>query len=189
MSEDGPVEVAPEEAVFLVLGPGAAAWLGEATAAGARRIRPKMAEAVVLAKPHPAAEVDQALGKDTDAVGTPDFRTVGPAVTLLKDGEDAIAPSPTPIAPALPRTRPWSAPVSRRILRSSVVRPSHGSAGFVPSLRDGGEKNSGRMGERVGLAQFGLAAGQCPAHEFGCLIEPPQFGKYRAVIVQGHQSG
>jgi transposase len=51
-----------EEAAFLALGPGAAAWLVEAAAAGTRRIRPKMAEAVALAKLHPAAEVDQALG-------------------------------------------------------------------------------------------------------------------------------
>lgn len=51
-----------EEAAFLALGPGAAAWLVEAAAAGTRRIRPKMAEAVALAKLHPTAEVDRALG-------------------------------------------------------------------------------------------------------------------------------
>jgi transposase len=51
-----------EEAAFLALGSGAAAWLTEAAATGARRIRPKMAEAVTLAKLHPAEEVDRALG-------------------------------------------------------------------------------------------------------------------------------
>ncbi|MGW7533313.1 hypothetical protein [Amycolatopsis sp. NPDC054798] len=51
-----------EEAAFLALGSGAAAWLTYAAASGARRIRPKMAEAVTLTKLHPAAEVDQALG-------------------------------------------------------------------------------------------------------------------------------
>jgi hypothetical protein len=51
-----------EEAAFLALGPGAASWLVEAAAAGTRRIRPKMAEAVTLAKLHPRAEVDRALG-------------------------------------------------------------------------------------------------------------------------------
>jgi transposase len=52
----------PEEAAFLALGSGAASWLTEAAATGARRIRPKMAEAVTLAKLHPAEEVDRALG-------------------------------------------------------------------------------------------------------------------------------
>ncbi|MFI1585556.1 IS21 family transposase [Embleya sp. NPDC020630] len=51
-----------EEAAFLALGPGAASWLVEAGAAGARRIKSKMAEAVALAKLHSAADVDRALG-------------------------------------------------------------------------------------------------------------------------------
>jgi hypothetical protein len=51
-----------EETAFLALGPGAASWLVEAAAAGVRRIRPKMAEAVALAKLHSPAEVDRALG-------------------------------------------------------------------------------------------------------------------------------
>ncbi|WP_280399802.1 IS21 family transposase [Nocardia carnea] len=51
-----------EEAAFLLLGDGAAAWLTEAAAAGTRRIRAKMAEAVTLAKLHPPEEVDRALG-------------------------------------------------------------------------------------------------------------------------------
>lgn len=50
------------EAAFLALGPGAASWLVEAAAAGTRRIKPKMAEAVALAKLHTPSEVDQALG-------------------------------------------------------------------------------------------------------------------------------
>jgi hypothetical protein len=60
--ERTPKATSAEEAAFLALGTGAASWLVEAAAAGARRIRPKMAEAVALAKLHPAAEVDQALG-------------------------------------------------------------------------------------------------------------------------------
>jgi transposase len=51
-----------EEAAFLALGPGAAAWLVEAGATGVRRVRRKMAEAVALAKLHGVADVDQALG-------------------------------------------------------------------------------------------------------------------------------
>jgi polyphosphate kinase 2 len=37
--------------------------------------------------------------KDVDAVGTPDPRIVGAAATLLEEGEDEAALSPTPIAP------------------------------------------------------------------------------------------
>ncbi len=51
-----------EEAAFLTLGPGAASWLVEAASVGTRRIKPKMAEAVALAKLHTPAEVDRALG-------------------------------------------------------------------------------------------------------------------------------
>jgi hypothetical protein len=51
-----------EEAAFLQLGPGAASWLVEAGAAGVRRIKAKMTEAVALAKLYSVAEVDRALG-------------------------------------------------------------------------------------------------------------------------------
>ncbi|MFQ6331598.1 IS21 family transposase (plasmid) [Nocardia sp. CWNU-33] len=57
-----PRATSSEEVAFLTLGPGAAAWLVEAAAAGTRRIRSKMAEAVTLAKLHPTDEVDRALG-------------------------------------------------------------------------------------------------------------------------------
>jgi transposase len=60
--ERAPKASSAEEAAFLALGPGAASWLGEAAAAGARRVRPKMAEAVALAKLHGVAQVDRALG-------------------------------------------------------------------------------------------------------------------------------
>ncbi|WP_328460967.1 IS21 family transposase [Actinoplanes sp. NBC_00393] len=51
-----------DEAAFLALGPGAAAWLVEAAAAGVRGVRRKMTEAVALAKLHDPADVDRALG-------------------------------------------------------------------------------------------------------------------------------
>lgn len=57
-----PKPVSAEETAFLALGDGAGAWLTEAAATGVRRIRPKMAEAVTLAKLHPVTEVDRALG-------------------------------------------------------------------------------------------------------------------------------
>jgi len=51
------------EAAFLALGDGAALWLTEAAAAGAARVRAKMAEAVELARLHGDAVVDRALGQ------------------------------------------------------------------------------------------------------------------------------
>jgi hypothetical protein len=45
-----------------MLGPGAASWLVEAAAAGTRRVKAKMAEAVALSKLYSPAAVDRALG-------------------------------------------------------------------------------------------------------------------------------
>lgn len=50
-----------DEQAFLALGSGAEAWLTRAAAAGATRVRRKMAEAVDLAKLHGDEAVDQAL--------------------------------------------------------------------------------------------------------------------------------
>jgi hypothetical protein len=51
------------EAEFLAIGDGAGLWLAEAAAAGASRIRAKMARAAQLARLHPAQAVDRALGQ------------------------------------------------------------------------------------------------------------------------------
>lgn len=51
-----------EEADFLGIGHGAAAWLVEAAAAGAQRMNQKMREAVQLARIHGVDTVDEALG-------------------------------------------------------------------------------------------------------------------------------
>jgi hypothetical protein len=51
------------EAQFLGIGDGAGLWLAEAAAAGATRVRAKMAQAVQLAALHGAAGVDRALGQ------------------------------------------------------------------------------------------------------------------------------
>ena len=53
----------PAEAQFLAIGDGAGLWLAEAAAAGATRVRAKMAQAVQLAALHGAAAVDRALGQ------------------------------------------------------------------------------------------------------------------------------
>ncbi|MGW3351743.1 IS21 family transposase [Nonomuraea rubra] len=60
--ERTPKATTAEEAAFLMLGPGASAWLAEAAAAGIRRIKAKMAQAVALAKLHSPTAVDRALG-------------------------------------------------------------------------------------------------------------------------------
>jgi len=51
------------EAQFLAIGDGAGIWLAEAAAAGAHRIRAKMAQAVQLAALHGAEVTDRALGQ------------------------------------------------------------------------------------------------------------------------------
>jgi len=51
------------EAQFLGIGDGAVLWLAEAAAAGACRVRSKMAQAVQLAALHGAGAVDRALGQ------------------------------------------------------------------------------------------------------------------------------
>jgi hypothetical protein len=51
------------EAQFLAIGGGAELWLAEAAAAGAARVRAKMAQAVQMAVLHGPGQVDQALGK------------------------------------------------------------------------------------------------------------------------------
>jgi hypothetical protein len=55
------------EAAFLAIGDGAVLWLTEAAAAGAARVRAKMAEAVALAALHPRTVVDRALGQAATA--------------------------------------------------------------------------------------------------------------------------
>ncbi|HEY7143123.1 MAG TPA: IS21 family transposase, partial [Streptosporangiaceae bacterium] len=51
------------EAQFLAIGDGAGLWLAEAAAAGASRVRAKMARAVQLAALHGTAAADRALGQ------------------------------------------------------------------------------------------------------------------------------
>ena len=51
------------EAQFLAIGDGAGLWLAEAAAAGASRVRAKMAQAVQLAALHSTQAVDRALGQ------------------------------------------------------------------------------------------------------------------------------
>lgn len=95
-SDRTPRATSPEEAEFLAIGEGASAWLVEAAAAGARRIRPQMAEAVVLAKLHGPAAVDRALGTaavagrfcEGDLRSILDHQAAGPVAPPITRSED-----------------------------------------------------------------------------------------------------
>jgi hypothetical protein len=85
-----------EEAAFLMPGPGAASWLTEAAAAGTRRMRAKMAEAVALSKLYSAAAVDRALGTaaitgrfaDKDLLSILDYQAGQASAEPSRAGED-----------------------------------------------------------------------------------------------------
>ncbi len=62
-----PAPRTPGEAAFLALGPGAAAWLTGAAAAGTARVRMKMGQAVEFAAVYGEAEVDAALAVAAEA--------------------------------------------------------------------------------------------------------------------------
>lgn len=84
------------EAEFLMLGPGACTWLVEAAAAGTRRIKAKMAEAVALSKLHTPAAVDRALGTaavtgrfaDADLLSILDYQARQGDAQPTRAGED-----------------------------------------------------------------------------------------------------
>lgn len=83
------------EQAFLGIGDGARSWLVEAAAAGAGRVRAKMAEAVTLAKLHGVGVVDQALGTaalagrfgDGDLLAILTHQLTGPAVQPTRASE------------------------------------------------------------------------------------------------------
>ena len=81
------------EAEFLAIGDGAGLWLAEAAAAGASRVRAKMAKAVQLSRLHPAADVDRALGQAAAAgrFGDSDLDTILAHQAAAADGTPAQA--------------------------------------------------------------------------------------------------
>ena len=96
-----------EEAAFLALGPGAASWLVEAGAAGARRVKSKMAEAVALAKLHSAADVDRALGSAAIAGRFAENDLI--RILTYQTGLESIEPTRASEAHSLqPGTSAWS---------------------------------------------------------------------------------
>ena len=121
-----------EEAAFLAIGDGARAWLTEAAAAGASRVRAKMAEAVELAALAGTAAVDAALGTaalagrfgDGDLLSIAGYQAAGP-----RTGRRPSLTRRTPPSPA-PRPGPGSAPRRPPGRRRAVNRPRTSAAGL-----------------------------------------------------------
>jgi transposase len=83
-----------EELAFLALGDGAERWLITAAAAGAQRLRRKMAEAVDLAKLHGTAEVERALRACADAGRFADGDLAAILAHQQQTGELILFPAP-----------------------------------------------------------------------------------------------
>jgi hypothetical protein len=83
-----------EEREFLQIGDGAERWLIAAAAAGAQRLRRKMAEAVDLAKLHGNADVDRALRTCADAGRFADGDLAAILTHQQKTGELILFPAP-----------------------------------------------------------------------------------------------
>jgi len=92
----------PAEKAFLALGPGAHAWLVEAAATGAQRVRAKMADAVELAHLVGADTVDAALGvaaaagrfAETDLLAIVEHRATGASTADLVHADEAHSVQP-----------------------------------------------------------------------------------------------
>jgi transposase len=90
------------EAAFLAIGDGARAWLTEAAAAGASRVRAKMAEAVELAALAGTAAVDGALGTaalagrfgDGDLLSIAGYQAAGNAAGPVTVADEAFSAQP-----------------------------------------------------------------------------------------------
>jgi hypothetical protein len=95
------------EAQFLGIGDGAGLWLAEAAAAGASRVRAKMAQAVQLAALHGAAATDRALGQAAAAgrFAEPDLAAILAHQASAAEGEPARAGEQSSLAQG---TRGWA---------------------------------------------------------------------------------
>jgi transposase len=96
-----------EERAFLQIGDGAERWLIRAGAAGAQRVRRKMAEAVDLAKLHGQAEVDRALRTCADAGRFADGDLAAILTHQQKTGELIVFPARTEEKSLQRSTRSW----------------------------------------------------------------------------------
>jgi hypothetical protein len=92
--ERRPRATSAQEQAFLAIGPGAEQWLIKAGAAGAQRVRRKMAEAVDLAKLHGTEQVDTALGTCADAGRFADGDLAAILAHQRQTGELILFPAP-----------------------------------------------------------------------------------------------
>ena len=110
--------VTAAEAAFLAIGEGARAWLTEAAATGASRVRAKMAEAVELAALAGTAAVDAALGTaalagrfgDGDLLSITGYQAAGAARGPVTIADEAYSAQPGTSAWAGFGTTPETAP-------------------------------------------------------------------------------
>jgi hypothetical protein len=113
-----PRAVTPAEKAFLALGPGAHAWLIEAAAAGAQRVRGKMADAVELAALAGTEAVDAALGvaaaagrfAEADLLAIVEHRAAGASSADLVHADEAHSAQPGTASWAGFTTTPAAAP-------------------------------------------------------------------------------
>jgi transposase len=105
--ERKPTARSSEERAFLAIGDGAERWLVNAAAAGAQRVRRKIAEAVDLAKLHGTAEVDRALRTCADAGRFADGDLASILTHQQQDGELIPFPSRSEDRSLQRSTRSW----------------------------------------------------------------------------------
>jgi hypothetical protein len=105
--ERKPTARSSEERAFLAIGDGAERWLVNAAAAGAQRVRRKIAEAVDLAKLHGTAEVDRALRTCADAGRFADGDLASILTHQQQDGELIPFPSRSDDRSLQRSTRSW----------------------------------------------------------------------------------
>jgi transposase len=96
-----------EEQAFLQIGPGAEQWLIKAAAAGASRVRRKIAEAVDLSKLHGPEQVDQALKTCADAGRFADGDLAAILAHQQSTGELILFPARSEAASLQRSTRSW----------------------------------------------------------------------------------
>jgi transposase len=96
-----------EEQAFLQIGPGAERWLIKAAAAGAQRVRRKMAEAVDLAKLHSSDQVDRALGTCAQAGRFADGDLAAILAHQQRTGELILVPARSEAASLQRSTSSW----------------------------------------------------------------------------------
>jgi hypothetical protein len=119
-----PRATTPAEKAFLALGPGAHAWLVEAAATGAQRVRAKMADAVELAALLGPDTVDAALGvaatagrfAETDLLAIVEHRAAGANTADLVHADETHS--------AQPGTATWAGFTTTTATAATTTQPT-----------------------------------------------------------------